>query len=656
MNGFSFRKNMVFEWHSVSYKIIKLEKNGDVVLQKQPGLEASIASRDKLLLDYSAGNVRVINYSGTDFNKADTPLFARPLDELSEKIQVEIKRRMHYLQKIISGIRPTFTDHYLKPIIKTAAAEINDDYPPSPRTVRRWYAKFIRSKDFRSLIPRIDLRGSTMLKQPAKVMEIITLEMEKAFQLSPQTNVPALYDKIVNRIELENQKVIGGEKIFAPSKSTLYRMLERAEVYEIVRLKEGKAVADRRFKIVKKGVKTTRILERVEIDHTPLDLFLVDEKTWLPLGRPTLSVAIDHFSRMLVGYYLTFDSPSTAALMGVLRHAILPKKLDVSALPELKINHSWPCYGLLEQLVVDNGLEFHSDSFESVCFDLGINIMYCPKRQPRFKGVVERYLQTINYTFASQIPGASYAKFYLRGDYDPQKSAILTLGQFKQIFEKWVVDFYAQKIHRGINTTPWAKWHEGLVENQPILPNDLNTLQRRIGKVVERKLRPDGLLINGIRYNGDELAPILRMYDAGVQVRAVYDPEDLGEIQVWGPDSNDPVPVKALDWEYANGLTERQNEFIQASLREKNTKIQNKGELVQARCELSMAIEELMHSPKQKSRQRSGALRGFTSSKPKGSKLAVETSKPTPNPNPKLKVDDAKYTEMPPLLPTFTLE
>jgi putative transposase len=342
--------------------------------------------------------------------------------------------------------------------------------------------------------------------------------------------------------------------------------------------------------------------------------------------------------------------------MGVLRHAILPKKLDVSALPELKINHSWPCYGLLEQLVVDNGLEFHSDSFESVCFDLGINIMYCPKRQPRFKGVVERYLQTINYTFASQIPGASYAKFYLRGDYDPQKSAILTLGQFKQIFEKWVVDFYAQKIHRGINTTPWAKWHDGLVENQPILPNDLHTLQRRIGKVVERKLRPDGLLINGIRYNGDELAPILRMYDAGVQVRAVYDPEDLGEIQVWGPDSNDPVPVKALDWEYANGLTERQNEYIQASLREKNTKIQNKGELVQARCDISKAIEELMHSPKQKSRQRSGALRGFTSSKPKGSKLAVETSKPTPRPNPKLKIDDAKYTEMPPLLPTFTLE
>jgi hypothetical protein len=44
MNGFSFRKNMVFEWHSVSYKIIKLEKNGDVVLQKQLGLEVSIAS------------------------------------------------------------------------------------------------------------------------------------------------------------------------------------------------------------------------------------------------------------------------------------------------------------------------------------------------------------------------------------------------------------------------------------------------------------------------------------------------------------------------------------------------------------------------------------------------------------------------------------
>jgi hypothetical protein len=31
------------------------------------------------------------------------------------------------------------------------------------------------------------------------------------------------------------------------------------------------------------------VLERVEIDHTKLDLFVVDQKTNLPIGRPWLT-------------------------------------------------------------------------------------------------------------------------------------------------------------------------------------------------------------------------------------------------------------------------------------------------------------------------------------------------------------------------------
>ncbi|MDI1259205.1 Mu transposase C-terminal domain-containing protein, partial [Aquabacterium sp.] len=269
-----------------------------------------------------------------------------------------------------------------------------------------------------------------------------------------------------------------------------------------------------------------------------------------------------------------------------------------------------------EALIVDNGLEFLGTTLESIAMDLRIRIEFCPARQPRFKGVVERFLKTINHHFAHQLPGTSFARFYQRGDYDPEKHALLTLAEFKQIFEKWILDVYAQRIHRGIGTTPMQRWKEGVKLHEPELPANRDLLLRRIGQITERKLRADGIELNGLRYSGDELSPILRAYGAGVCVRVAFDPEDLGEIQVWGPDDEDPVSVRALKYEFAKGLTARQNALIRELARESSKGICNEAAVQRAREELVEAVEKLANSRAQKARQRSGAIRGVSSTKP----------------------------------------
>jgi putative transposase len=76
------------------------------------------------------------------------------------------------------------------------------------------------------------------------------------------------------------------------------------------------------------------------MDHTPLDLFLIDDRTWLPLGRPTLTVALDCYSRMILGYYLSYGGTSAAAVLATLRHAILPKESAAPAIPSLSVNNT----------------------------------------------------------------------------------------------------------------------------------------------------------------------------------------------------------------------------------------------------------------------------------------------------------------------------
>ncbi|CAJ0691469.1 Mu transposase C-terminal domain-containing protein [Ralstonia holmesii] len=656
MTGFALRRNMVFEWSGTRFRIDRVQTEGDVLVERIEDGHFSVVKRDQLLVEYGLG--RISASSPATAGSVATRILSRPLEDLPIATRQAFVRRRHYVQAIADAGKPVFTKAYIEPLIRAAAQQIGDENPPGATTVYRWYSRLQATGDTRALIPRIDLRGPRTLRQDELILSLMSNAMVDAFRASPLATGRNIYTRLIAGIDRENRGRLPAQQIKPPSLSTVYRMLARVDASELVALREGKTVADKRFRLVRTGVKTEHILERVEMDHTPLDLFLIDEKTWLPLGRPTLTVAIDHFSRMLLGFHLSFGAPSMAAVVGALRHAILPKNPAKEAMPGVKTEHKWICYGQPDLLVVDNGMEFHSTDLESIAYDLRMGVENCPKHQPRFKGVVERYLKHVNYDFAHQLPGTSFARLHLRGDYDPQKHALLTFEEFNHVFEKWVVDVYAQTLHRGIGTTPWAKWVEGMKRREPELPSDLRTLQRRIGRISERALRQDGVLLKGIRYNGDVLAPILRAYGAGVRVRVLYDPEDLGEIQVWGPDDVEPVAVQALNQSYALGLTVWQNEMIRQFLREQGATAEDRASLERARYEIASAIDQLMNSRKQIARRRGAKLRGITSSRPEGQEAALTKKLDAvalPKPKPKAVSKARKEEHMPSLLPTFQL-
>lgn len=615
MAGFGLRTKTVFKWNGKQFRIERLQIDGAVVLERLSDGQLSIVTQDELLSEYRNGLISAEAEDPATLNRI-APVYGRPLDELSVEVRANVERRQRYLRFIIDQGQPVFSSRYMKPLIEEAANAIGDHSSPSVTTIYRWFRKYWANNDPRALIPRIDLRGTKGTKQGERLLQLLSDAAEDAYKASPQATGQTICARFQAKIEIENRRSIGGQLLKPPSDRTVYRMLQNLDAYRVCCLRNGKSVADKRFRVMRSGTRSTQILERAEIDHTPLDLFLIDDKTRLPLGRPTLTVVTDHFSRMLLGYYLSFGDPSAAAVMGALRHAILPKEAAEVVITGLKAENPWPCFGRPDVLVVDNGLEFHGQALESVAFDLDIRIQYCPKHQPQFKGAVERYLKTVNYTFAQQLPGTSFARLHLRGDYDPQKYALLTLGEFKQLFEKWVVDVYAQRLHRGIGTTPWAKWQEGLKSRTIELPSNLHAFKKRIGLVTERSLRRDGILLAGIRYNGPELGALLRSYGGGIKVRVLYDPEDLGEIQVWGPDDTDPVAVLALDQEYAKGLTAHQNEAIREILKEQGAAAENKPALQRARGDLIKAVDDLMASRKQRDRRRAAALRGMSSNDP----------------------------------------
>jgi putative transposase len=101
-------------------------------------------------------------------------------------------------------------------------------------------------------------------------------------------------------------------------------------------------------------------MEVLQIDHTLVDVIVVDREKRLPLGRPWLTLAIDVATRMIAGFHISLWAPSTVSLCLALSHAVLPKA-SWPADRELS-NLEWPAGGLPQTIHVDNAKEFHSDA------------------------------------------------------------------------------------------------------------------------------------------------------------------------------------------------------------------------------------------------------------------------------------------------------
>src|SRR5690606_25676795 len=119
------------------------------------------------------------------------------------------------------------------------------------------------------------------------------------------------------------------------------------------------------------------------------DVIVLDAERNVALGRPWITVALDRFTRMIVGVHIGFLPPGAHTVMLCLRNAIRPKEELLRRYPSIR--GDWPCFGKPKAIVVDNGPEFHSRSFKESCLALNIDVIYCPVRKPRYKGKVERW-------------------------------------------------------------------------------------------------------------------------------------------------------------------------------------------------------------------------------------------------------------------------
>jgi len=275
-----------------------------------------------------------------------------------------------------------------------------------------------------------------------------------------------------------------------------------------------------------------RPLDVVQIDHTKADIFVVDEETRKPIGRPWLTLAMDVCSRMVAGFYLTMDAPSRLSTSLCLLHSVFDKS---AWLREREITEPWPVAGLPDMVHVDNGPDFRSRAFKRGCQDAGIAIEWRPPGQPRFGGHIERLIGT-QMGRLHLLPGTTFSNEQELGDYNSKRHAALTLRELERYIALDIVGSYHQSIHSSLGRPPIAIWREHEGEIPLRLPQDRLRFWLTFLPEQERTLRPTGIHLFGLRYWSAALSADVGRSDRRLLVK--YDPRDMARIFVRRPSGN----------------------------------------------------------------------------------------------------------------------
>ena len=573
-------------------------------------------SQSDILGGFNSGALRFADTTGRSTNETSnlTPIV---FPDLSETDQAQLVARWQAIEPLTTlGHKPTDEDFQIR-----ADQLCANGARFSSRTLRRLYATWSKSGQQRlALLTRTNQRGGrgharqhSWLKRFPILRQIVDQAISDLFLTMARRPISAIVRRVIDDLQRHNARLPANQAIPIPRTAALSRaiarQIRRLDPWEVDRARWGRHIADRRHSPTSPQRMATRILERVEIDHTPLKIVVGTEAG--PLGQPWLTVLVDYYSRMIVGFCIGFEPPSYAVIMEALRHAILPKTYVRERYPS--ITNDWPCFGIPSKLVCDRGSDLTSKDLENAAFQLGIELDFTPPRTPNFKGTVESFFDSLNDQLLSSLPGRTFRSWERRADYNPDKGPLLPYETLVEIIHLHLIDVHSQQRHPTATKSRLKMWQESAAEFPPALPTSPDELLVLLSRTVERSISARGIELSGMFYISNELMALRAELAANNinsdRLTVRYNPWDLGFVWVLNPIDRRYLKATAVDSAVV-GMTEYQWRVIRRAVREKFDEPEHVLSLATARNSIRDLVEKAVSNPTKKRRVRAARFLG----------------------------------------------
>jgi putative transposase len=416
----------------------------------------------------------------------------------------------------------------------------------SESTIYRWLERFETEGVVTALVRR--RRSDRGGRRLSRDVEALMRQVIDEFYLTPQK-------RKITLVHRELKRLCRHEGLPPPHINTLYKRIQQIQPEKAVRRRQGRNAAFRYRPKRGEFPGADFPYAVLQIDHTKVDIILVDEEHRIPIGRPWITVAIDVFSRTVAGFYVSFDPPGAQATGLCIARAILPKDADLRA---LELDFDWPCVGIPRVIHADNAKEFRGRMLENACIEYGINLQFRPVKQPQYGGHIERLLGNLSSEIHA-LPGATFSSPQDRGEYDSEKHAAMTLREFEYWLTNLIAGYYHNEFHSEIGTTPMRRYREGILGDAERpgtgvvqLARDPERLRLDFLPFEERTIQPYGVLWDNIAYYAEVLQRWIRAPDPENRRRNrkfVFrrDPRDLSCIWFYDPEAQQHYRIPYRD-------------------------------------------------------------------------------------------------------------
>ena len=364
--------------------------------------------------------------------------------------------------------------------------------------------------------------------------------------------------RTVASLHREIVRVCTARGLPVPARNTVAARIARMDPVEVGRRREGPDSVRPLQSAGGEAPVVDSILEQVQIDHTVIDLIVVDEHERQPIGRPYLTVAIDVCSRCILGMVVTLEAPSAVSVGLCLAHAAIDKR---PWLEQLGVEAEWPMSGKPKTLFVDNAAEFKSEALTRGCQQHGIELDYRPLGRPHYGGIVERIIGTAMQQI-HELPGTTFSNPDERGQYDSEQMAALTLAELEQWLTLAVATYHGT-VHSTLEQTPAGRWAEDVAATgAPMITTNPTAFLVDFLPVLRRKLNRTGFVIDHVWYFANVLKPWIARRQHFDRFIIRRDPRDISRIWVLDPEGVEyvEVPYRMLSnpavsvWEHRQAL------------------------------------------------------------------------------------------------------
>lgn len=515
----------------------RLQPGAEVDLGGQVGVVVSVISLDSVLVeDTATGERRVRPTAGLTPWRGPAAAQRRAIPDLAEFTdqQLEVgRRRQDEIDALLALRRRSKED------VRAAADRLN----LAVSTLYELMHRYESEGSLTCLIPHAYRKRRRCKRIAPAAEQVITAVIEEVYVPTPGARP---VDVIV-----EAQRRLRRANLGAVAPNTIRERIRELDPKEVDQARYGGMAAERRHHQTYGTHDPARWpLQRIQIDHTVADFFVVSPEDGDAVTRPVLTLAIDEYSRVVKGFYLSIHRPSTLSVAMALTHGILDK---TEFCRRHKLESPYPVWGIDEAILTDNAAEFDSRGLQLGCRQWRIRGEFRPLGQPYFGGRIERLIGTMM-ADVRLIPGYTFNSVAERGkDYDGRAGAALTLEEAEERLAVMIVDRYHRDKHSAIGTTPLKAYEHGFLGSDripgrglPRMPTDPGRLLRDFLPVEYRTVQSYGIRLNRLTYQSDLLRLFASRKD-GRKYVVRYDPRNVSVVYFYDPETQEYYDVPQRD-------------------------------------------------------------------------------------------------------------